>query len=112
MKEYYLNSTYHYISTDEKSNETILEQKQTTANNIIPERASLGVGYGHDGKWFASTQFDFKKWQDIKFLGNPMQIKDSYRMSVGVGIYLITITSEIISLVSYTDLERIMREEG
>lgn len=87
MKEYYLNSTYHYISTDEKSNETILEQKQTTANNIIPERASLGVGYGHDGKWFASTQFDFKKWQDIKFLGNPMQIKDSYRMSVG-GWYL------------------------
>jgi hypothetical protein len=28
------------------------EKKTSKDKNLIPVEASLGVGYGHDGKWF------------------------------------------------------------
>lgn len=82
----YLNSTYYYIS-GEKNRESVIERNSIRNQSLIPQEASLGVGYGHDGKWFASTQFDYKKSHNTQFLGKPFFIDNTYRMAVG-GWYL------------------------
>lgn len=87
MTANYQNSTYYYAGTEDKTNESIIEKTSLQTKNIIPQQGSLGIGYGHDAKWFASTQLDFKKGQNIHFLGKPFQMEDSYRASVG-GWYL------------------------
>lgn len=83
----YTNSTYYYLSSNEKMNETILDQKTSTGNNYLPQRATFGVGYGNDAKWFASTQFDYKSGNDVQFMGKPFHYEDSYKISAG-GWYL------------------------
>jgi hypothetical protein len=50
IKTTFVNSTYYYAA--EKDNYTELEKKTSKDKNLIPVEASLGVGYGHDGKWF------------------------------------------------------------
>lgn len=87
MRTDYINSTYYYLSQEERSNETIIEKTSYKSKSSIPQQASLGVGYGHEGKWFASTQLDYRKGNQMQFLGKPFQFEDSYRMAVG-GWYL------------------------
>lgn len=82
----YTNSTY-YSAGDLKVNHTIIEQSNSKDKNLIPKEFSMGIGYGHDGKWFASTQLDYKKGTTTQFLGKPFVYQDSYRISAG-GWYL------------------------
>lgn len=86
MKTIYTNSTYFY-SSNEKTDESIISQSTSQAKNLIPMEASLGVGYGHEGRWFASTQADYKKGTTISYLGQPLEYKDAYRFAAG-GWYL------------------------
>ncbi len=86
MKQTYRNSTYFY-SGSVRSNETVLEETVSENNNLIPTEASLGLGYGLEGKWFASSQVDYRKGENITFLGRPFQYDNSYRVSAG-GWYL------------------------
>lgn len=87
METRYKNSTYYFVTSEDRFNENVIEETTSKDKNLIPMQGSLGVGYGHDAKWFASTQFDFKKGQDIQFLGKPFNYQDSYRISAG-GWYL------------------------
>lgn len=82
----FVNSTYYYAS-DQKDNVTELQKKTSKDKNLIPVEASFGVGYGHDGKWFLSSQLDYKKGTTTDFLGNPFVYNNSYRVAVG-GWYL------------------------
>ena len=43
----------------------------------------MGVGYGKDAKWYASTQFDYRRGQEIQFLGKPFPYQDAYKVSMG-----------------------------
>ncbi|UMQ43540.1 hypothetical protein MKS83_07515 [Chryseobacterium sp. Y16C] len=85
----YKNSTYFYTdaSMETKSYETIIEEKQSNAKNLLPLQASLGVGYGSENQWFASAQVDYKKGEETLYFGQTRQFQDSYRVSVG-GWYL------------------------
>ena len=87
METRYKNSTYYFVTSEDRFNENVIEETTSKDKNLIPMQGSLGVGYGHDAKWFASTQFDFKIGQDIQFLGKPFNYQDSYRVSAG-GWYL------------------------
>ncbi len=87
METNYTNSTYYYVSSDDKTNVNIIENNISKDKNLFPMEASAGVGYGHEGKWFASTQVDYKEGQNIQFLGKPFQYQDSYRVAAG-GWYL------------------------
>lgn len=82
----YRNSTYYYYG-QEKANESVIEQSSFANKNIIPMEASLGLGYGHDGKWFASTQVDYRKGESFQYFGNTFQYDNSYRIAAG-GWYL------------------------
>ena len=86
VKTQFLNSTYYYY-LDQKLNVTEIEKKTSEDKNLIPTEASLGIGYGHDAKWFASAQIDYKKGSTTMFLGQPFTYQDSYRISAG-GWYL------------------------
>ncbi len=83
IKNHYTNSTYYYYGDDQKLQQTIIEENKSNQKNMIPEEASFGAGFGHDGKWFASSQIDYKKGEQILFLGKPFQNQDSYRISAG-----------------------------
>lgn len=87
MMTNYKHSTYYYMGSDEHHNENIIEQKASDDKNLIPQQASLGVGFGHDTKWFTSAQFDYKKGEEIQYLGRPFQYQNSYRVAAG-GWYL------------------------
>ncbi|SDE54715.1 hypothetical protein [Riemerella columbipharyngis] len=82
----YTNSTYFY-SGNIVTNQNIIEESRDTEKNIIPQEATLGIGYGKDGKWFVSSEFDYKKGGNIRFMGVPTRFNDSYRIAVG-GWYL------------------------
>ncbi len=82
----FINSTYYYAG-DQKDNYTELQKKTSKDKNLIPVEASLGIGYGHDAKWFVSSQLDYKKGSTTDFLGTPFVYEDSYRFSAG-GWYL------------------------
>ncbi|SDI71201.1 hypothetical protein SAMN05421846_11251 [Chryseobacterium taeanense] len=85
----YLNSTYYYsdVGRTVKANESIIEQKSTNSKNLLPVKASVGVGYGEDNKWFLSLQGDYKKGESIAYFGQSLDLQDSYRFSAG-GWYL------------------------
>ena len=85
----YVNSTYFYSDAGAtvKSNESIIDQKNTKSKNLLPLQASLGVGYGEENKWFLSLQGDYKKGENINYFGNTLDLQDSYRISAG-GWYL------------------------
>jgi hypothetical protein len=85
----YVNSTYFYSDAGAtvKSNESIIEQKNTSSKNLLPLQASVGVGYGEENKWFLSVQGDYKKGESIAYFGNTLDLQDSYRISAG-GWYL------------------------
>jgi len=89
MTTYYKNSTYFYTdaSMETKSYESIIEEKQSNAKNLLPLQASVGVGYGSENQWFASAQVDYKKGEETLYFGQTRQFQDSYRVSVG-GWYL------------------------
>jgi hypothetical protein len=85
MKTYYTNSTYFYAPTI--TDQTIIEQKTSNDKNLFPMETSLGVGFGHETKWFASGQFDYKKGETVQFLGQPFAYENSYKIAFG-GWYL------------------------
>lgn len=87
MTTEYTNSTYYYTDVDIKSTPTIIENKKTNSNNLLPLQASVGVGYGSENEWFVSGQVDYKKGESISYFGDTFDYKDSYRVSVG-GWYL------------------------
>lgn len=87
MTTEYTNSTYYYTDVDVKSTPTIIENKKTNSNNLLPLQASVGVGYGSENQWFVSGQIDYKKGESISYFGNTFDYKDSYRISAG-GWYL------------------------
>lgn len=87
MKNVYTNSTYYYLLGENKAYETIIEEKTTYDKKFLPQEASLGLGYGHDTKWFLGAQLDYKKGENFNFLGQTLNYQDSYRYSVG-GWYL------------------------
>lgn len=82
----FTNSTYRYFGTD-IMNETIISQKQSKGKNLIPTEASFGVGLGKDGKWFVSTQLDYKNSLELDYKKYHFDLEDSYRIAAG-GWYL------------------------
>jgi len=83
LKTTYVNSTYLYAGNINKINETIIEEKKSQSGNIIPQSFSTGLGYGKDGRWFVSTQFDKKMSTNIDIMGESFGYKDSYKLSAG-----------------------------
>lgn len=83
MKSNFTHSTYYNINAGTLQNQDILEQRKSSEKNLLPTQASLGLGYGREGKWFYSTQFDYKKGMNTQFLGQPMTYQDSYRIVTG-----------------------------
>ena len=67
FKSTYTNSTY-YLNGTTKSNEDIVAQESKNTSNTIPQKLSLGVGFGHDAKWFVSGQFDYKSGKNAESL--------------------------------------------
>ncbi len=81
MQSAFTNSTYYYAG--EKVNENIISSNTTESNSMLPMEASIGVGYGHEGRWFNTAQVEFRKGEKIDYLGQPFQYKDAYRVSAG-----------------------------
>lgn len=86
IKSNFSNSTYYYSGT-ERANESIITSSESKNKNLIPTEASFGIGYGHEGRWFASTQADYKKGENVSFQGQSFKFDDSYRIAAG-GWYL------------------------
>lgn len=83
MTSRYKNSTYYYGATEEHLNESIIEESVSDEKSLLPQEFSLGLGFGHEAKWFASTQLDYKKGETIQFLGQPFQYQNAYKISAG-----------------------------
>lgn len=82
----FTNSTYRYFGTD-KINETIISQSHSKGKNLIPSEASFGIGLGKDGKWFISSQLDYREGLELDYKKQAFDIEDSYRIAIG-GWYL------------------------
>ncbi|QCX54113.1 hypothetical protein [Elizabethkingia sp. JS20170427COW] len=82
MDTHYTNSTY-YLTSNEKKNVNIIEQKSSRSKNLIPQTVQVGLGYGLENRWFASAQLDYQSARTINFLGKPFDYQDSYKVSAG-----------------------------
>ncbi|WP_297984711.1 hypothetical protein [uncultured Chryseobacterium sp.] len=83
MTTRYQNSTYYYADSEAHLGENVIDSKVSEEKSLLPQEASLGLGFGHEAKWFASTQVDYKKGETIQFLGQPFQYNNSYKISAG-----------------------------
>ena len=83
MESTFKNSTYYYVAGQNKTNESIIEERASEDKNLIPMEVSVGAGLGKDGKWFAGTQVDYKKGETVQYLGQPFAYQDSYKISAG-----------------------------
>ena len=83
MESTYINSTYFYNANEVKNYVSIVEERNSTANNLLPMEASLGLGFGHNQRWFVGSQVDYKKGETIQFIGQDFLNKDSYRIAAG-----------------------------
>ncbi|MBW8360472.1 MAG: outer membrane protein transport protein [Weeksellaceae bacterium] len=83
MESYYTNSTYFYNSAGVKNYISVVEERNSTANNLLPLEASVGAGFGHNLRWFVGSQVDYRKGETIQFVGQDFEYKDSYRISAG-----------------------------
>jgi len=83
IKTKYVNSTYFSTGGINKINENIIEYRRGQSENIIPQSFSAGLGYGKDGRWFVSTQFDRKNATSVNVTDIPFHYKVSYKLSAG-----------------------------
>ncbi len=83
MESYYTNSTYFYNSAGVKNYISTVEERNSTANNLLPLEASVGAGFGHNLRWFVGSQVDYRKGETIQFVGQDFEYKDTYRISAG-----------------------------
>lgn len=80
------NSTY-YIYNNTKSYLSNISESNQKTKNILGKEFSFGIGYGHEAKWFISTQFNYKNGTNTTAFNKTFDYQDSYRFSVG-GWYL------------------------
>ncbi len=83
LETQYTNSTYYYNNVGIKNYISTVEDKTTSSKNLLPLEASVGVGFGHNYRWFMGSQLDYRKGENIQFVGKPYQYKDSYRFAAG-----------------------------
>lgn len=83
METAYTNSTYYYSTSGSEANISIIDENSSTDKQLIPSEGSFGAGYGKDLKWFFGSQFDFKKGENVQFLGQPFAYENSYRIAAG-----------------------------
>lgn len=86
FKNIMTNSTY-YLTGNTKNYETNITESNKNAKNILGKELSVGVGYGHDAKWFISSQFNYKTGTNTTAFNKDFNYQNSYRVSVG-GWYL------------------------
>lgn len=82
MRTTFTNSTYLYSGLN-KIYETVIDKQTSETRNLIPFGVSAGAGFGHNLRWFVGTQLDYKKGENIQFLGSPFALQDSYKVSAG-----------------------------
>lgn len=82
----YTNSTY-FLTGTEKTYQTQTKQENNKSKNLLPQEFSIGLGYGHDAKWFVSSQFNYRNGVKSDFANQNFEYQDSYKISLG-GWYL------------------------
>ncbi|WP_313214173.1 hypothetical protein [Soonwooa sp.] len=83
LESTYTNSTYYKGIGDVKGYETIIDQLETKDKKFLPQEFSIGLGYGHETKWFIGTQLDYKNGENFNFLGQTLAYQNSYKISAG-----------------------------
>lgn len=80
------NSTY-YLNNNTRTYETSIAENNKKVKNVLGNEFSAGVGFGHDMKWFISSQFDYKSGINTMIFNKSTDYQDFYRVSIG-GWYL------------------------
>ncbi|MDO4763914.1 MAG: hypothetical protein Q4A00_05980 [Flavobacteriaceae bacterium] len=76
FKETHTNSTYS-LSNQGKDYQSVIPENKIV-KNTLPQELSVGMGFGHDAKWFLGTQFNYKIDK------NTIQKQDNaYKIAVG-----------------------------
>lgn len=80
------NSTY-FLSGTEKNYQTYIQDENKKTKNLIPQEFSFGIGYGHEAKWFVSSQFNYKNEINSTYPNQNFEYQNAYKISLG-GWYL------------------------
>lgn len=81
------NESTYFLLNGVKQYQSQSTQGKQKIKNTIPQEFSFGVGYGHDSKWFVSTQIDYKKAVNSSAFTQNFTYQNAYKFSVG-GWYL------------------------
>lgn len=86
--EHQFSQSTYYISNSEKIYTHQLTQDKQKVKNTLPQEFSLGVGYGHDAKWFISSQIQYKNGvNNTTAVSSDFSYQNAYKISAG-GWYL------------------------
>lgn len=83
LTDFYTSSTYILGQGNVKTFESLVDNQRSEDKAFLPAEYSAGAGFGHDAKWFAGAQIDYKSGQTMQFMGKPLRYEDSYRVSAG-----------------------------
>lgn len=85
-----INISYDLLAQTYKQLGTIEDIKDTVANFLaVPSRASLPMmgGFGFaikkDYKWMFQADYTMQMWQDFRYMGNDINLKNSQRITAG-----------------------------
>ncbi len=85
-----INISYDLLAQTYKQLGTIENIKDTVANFLaVPSRASLpmmgGIGFAikKDYKWMFQADYTMQMWQDFRYMGNTIDLKNSQRITAG-----------------------------
>lgn len=78
----YTNSSYFLTGTQKNYQTTTSETKKNITNNI-PQEYSFGIGFGHDTKWFISSQFNYKNGVNSTDFNQGFEYQDAYKIALG-----------------------------
>lgn len=78
-----LAQTYKQIGTIENIKDTIVNNSAVASTISLPMMGGFGFAIKKDYKWMFQADYTMQMWQDFRYLGNDIHLKNSQRVTAG-----------------------------
>ncbi|MEI6061620.1 MAG: hypothetical protein WCR72_12990 [Bacteroidota bacterium] len=74
---------YDYATNLEHPKDTVSYEVSNNGVVTLPTAMGAGIMFGSTNRWFITTDVNYQKWSEFRYLGNNPGLKDNFRVSIG-----------------------------
>lgn len=78
-----LAQTYKQVGTIENIRDTVVNNLAVPARISLPMMGGFGFSIKKDFRWMFQADYTVQMWQDFRYMGNDIQLKNSQRITAG-----------------------------